>query len=214
MVKEIKILFIGHFHEVLEELFNKGFNVNALVEDKNSNKDVLNFCKRHNIAYHIVKSKKDMNDFTTKIYEKEFDYGIMASFGIILDNTFIKKFKKIINIHPGLLETQRGRHPLPTAILNKSEVMGITAHIVENNNIDYGEKVVEIIQPIYYQTDYFTNEMFLRSTLRCVTELIANYIINFDYIPSYSWEKKEALYNKPLDKNVLNKIFNLKKLSL
>lgn len=70
----------------------------------------------------------------------------LAGFMRILSSGFIRKFKgRIINIHPSLLPSFKGKHGIKDAFDYGSKVTGVTVHFVDEH-IDHGPIILQ--QPV------------------------------------------------------------------
>ena len=204
-------VFMGQSEAVLEELWNNGIPIDIVItEDKPSNSKVVEFCKKQNIPVYIIKNYKDIKKLLHE-YEN-LEHCFVASFGIILKSDTIKKFKKyIINFHAGDVFKCRGRHPLPASILHNYPEMGITVHLIEDEKIDAGPILYRLLMPIDYDASYKANEKRLSNGLRCLASLVAN-DIKQDKIVTYRWNVEESIYFKPLERDILKKIIESKRL--
>lgn len=206
------VIFLGHFVEVLETLIQQRMKVDHIfVEKKKSNAAVVTFCRKHKLRMTIIEKFIDIEaNLKPKV---KIDLVFCASFGTILRNSFIKKCRYIINYHCADIEQFRGRHPLPTAILNRSSSMALSAHFIDSEKIDAGPFVARITLPINYDQDYHYNEARLRSFLSPITEsLLQEYRLagKLSSWPVKAGAKKN--YFKPLDGPVLSRIFSANKL--
>jgi len=89
------------------------------------------------------------------------DLVVIASFATILKQGVIDRCKLILNFHGGLVQSCRGRHPLPSAILNQHKFMGITCHVIDSEKIDEGPVVGQILAPLDYQASFRVNDQRL-----------------------------------------------------
>jgi len=205
-------IFMGHFSHVLIELLKKIKIDLVLVEDKQTNKKIIKICQKNKIKYLLVNHNKDISKATRNF--KKINLCFVASFSLILKKNFINKCKHIINFHLGDVNICRGRHPLPTTILNGHKSMGITVHLIDSEKIDAGPILAKIILPIDYHKSYKINEKVLLQALEPLTcFLIDGYLKKGGFV-SYQWCLKSSSYFKPLEKEVLSKIIeapNLRK---
>ena len=198
-------IFMGHFDIVLEELILQGITIDeVIVENKSSNHKVIQFCQQRKIPFHIINSYEDLVKNFSK-FEKKVDYCFVASFGKILKMDIIDKCNFIINFHPGDVFTCRGRHPLPSAILHNYAEMGITVHLIKDENIDAGPILYRLLMPIDYNSSYKNNENRLMRALRHITSLVAEDIKNGKII-TLNWDVKKSIYFKPLENEILSEI--------
>ena len=195
---------MGHFEVVLEELWNNEIPISiVIVEDKPVNSKVIEFCEKEGIPVYVIKKYKDIKTILSKY--RKVEYCFVASFGKILKNDVIEKCKYIINFHPGDIFKCRGRHPLPSAILHNHPEMGITVHLIEDEEVDAGPILYRLLIPIDYNSSYRFNEDRLLESLRCLASLVAN-DIKQGKIVTYKWDVKQSIYFRPLEKEILKSI--------
>lgn len=204
----LKIGYWGHFSSIV-----KADNINKVEyfvfeKDKCPNK-LLNYVKKNDCKYYFIESKSDM----WRILRKNVipDLTIVGNFGFIFTKKMIELLKRrIINIHPGELPEYRGKHPLPQAILNGEEEMGITAHVL-NEKIDFGCIIEKEKLKINYDESYKYNE---NRIFELVPDIFDNLINKFkkNKIKFKNQEMREGTYYEPLERNQLEKITNCNKL--
>ena len=198
--------FFGNFGQVFNSLVSN-YNIKFVVFEQNKeNIEILNYCKENDIEYFSVKSIQEIKNVL--IPYKNIDLFIVASFGLIFDKELINYPKyNTINFHPGVLPKYRGRHPLPQAIVNRDRYMGITSHIM-NLEIDKGRILGMKKIPIDYELSYKENEKILLSHMKdIVYQTFENYFNN-----KYIISSEEENYYRPLNRDILKKIFSAKKL--
>jgi len=206
MNKLINIGFFGNFDGIFKGLINKYIVQFVVFEENKSNYIIEEICKERNIKVFYVKSKYDIYNSIQNF--KNIDLFVVASFGLIFNETILKYPKlDTINIHPGILPTYRGRHPLPQAILNKEKYMGITSHIMELE-IDRGRILYQKQLAINYDKTYKYNEQVLLEELNIFILKTINNYLNKIYLNL----KGVGKYYKPLEKKQILKIFQVKKL--
>jgi methionyl-tRNA formyltransferase len=203
-------IFLGNSLEILEEIV-KHLQLNLVVTENKSNKDkIIKFCRDKNIKCVVINSWNNIIEAIQ--YIDEINICFVASFGIILKNKFIKKCKYIINFHPGDIEVCRGRHPLPSAIINKHKTMGATVHLIDSEDIDAGPLLAKIIFPIDYDKSYKYNENRLYEGMKMLIFLLIKDYMNKGRFISYKWDLSKSIYYKPLDREKLQQIVNSKKI--
>lgn len=93
---------------------------------------VRQFSDRHNITVH--KWPPDVSKC------KEFDLGVIASFGHLVPKKIIEAFPRgILNVHGSLLPKWRGAAPIAHAIMNGDKETGITIMKVQPHHFDLGQ---------------------------------------------------------------------------
>ena len=128
---------------------------------------------------------------------KEFEFGKEKAFP-----------KKIINIHPGDVYLYRGRHPLPTAILEGHPCSTVSMHYITDESIDAGPLISQISIAINYKATYQENEAALRKMLYpfVVPQLLS--WKSQDGLPSWRWSPNPGSYRKRLSKKTLDHLVN------
>ena len=147
-------------------VFSSGFGsnlqaiINAVKKGKVKANIVLIISDRVD-AYSLVRAKKagieylyiDPEGFKDKIsYDKsivrrlkkaKLDYVVLAGFMRIINDYFIKQYKnKIINIHPALLPSFKGKQGIEDALDYGVKVTGITVHFV-TSDLDGGPVILQ-----------------------------------------------------------------------
>ena len=194
-----EIAFFGSYAEVLKVL-SRRHNVSIVfLENKSSNIELFNILKNEGYKVYLI------NDLDEAISKVDCGlYAVSASFGFIFKNRHLSHFEKVINIHPGCLFSNRGRHPLPQAIMNNRLSMSITAHEVTDEKIDLGNFIARIELAIDYSVSYKENDSRLRSCLCLLSSYISE---NLDSrLPSYKVTEVQDTYFPPLEKTKLEEI--------
>lgn len=200
--ERIKVLFLGHFATALERACAH-FDVVAVgVENLTKGAECAVVAAKRNIPLVAGQRQNDIVD-TVKSHGAR---GILvASFGRILKHRVIASVKWIVNIHPGLLPECGGRHPLPSAILNRHATMGMTAHFIDDERIDHGPIIARCELPIDYGRSYRANESRLLAELPAMVTRIAE-------AASTGFNKAQKLgertYFKPVSRETLDAIFS------
>lgn len=135
-----------------EEIINYFKNSeNAKVVAIFSNKadaKVLDRAKNHNIPS-VVFSKAQLNEgfVLEKLQQFQPDLIVLAGFLLKFPESILKKYTKVINIHPALLPKYGGKgmygmHVHQAVLDNKEQETGITIHFV-NEHYDEGEFIFQ-----------------------------------------------------------------------
>lgn len=195
-------MFLGHFASVLERACAHFDVVAAGVENATKGAETTLVAANQNIP---VFEARQQGGIVDAIKEHDAHGVLVASFGRILKQQVIGSVEWIVNIHPGLLPECGGRHPLPTAILNRHATMGLTAHLIDDERIDHGPVIARCELPIDYRRNYRANEAKLLAELPSLVDSIAE-------AASTGFVKRQALrkriYFKPLSSKILDAIFN------
>ena len=101
------------------------------------------------IATRVWESRQDQDDFIEWLQDLGVDLVIVCDIHHILTRDFLTGFRYIINIHPSLLPSYRGPHPIIWGLLDKNALFGITVHLIDEG-IDTGDIICqrEIRNPI------------------------------------------------------------------
>ena len=115
----------------------------------NKNAGCVKRAKEDKIPYFICdeSSCKNRDDFEQKIVDKlkesDIELIIMAGWMKIVTEKFINTVsKKIINIHPSLLPSFKGKNPIKDALENGSFITGCSVHYVVPE-VDSGELIIQ-----------------------------------------------------------------------
>ena len=115
----------------------------------NKNAGCIKRAKEEKISYFVCEesSCENKDDFEQKISNKIIDNDIelvvMAGWMKIVTEKFITKInRKIINIHPSLLPSFKGKNPIKDALENGSFITGCSVHYVVPE-VDSGELIIQ-----------------------------------------------------------------------
>ena len=116
-----------------------------IVISNNNNSSGIDKAKRKNIKTKIInqndyESKKDFeNALTNTLKNQNVDLVCLAGFMSILSKKFLKEWhRKVINIHPSLHPSFRGKNAVKQALENRVKTAGGSVHFVDEG-IDTGE---------------------------------------------------------------------------
>ena len=116
-----------------------------IVISNNNNSSGIDKAKRKNSKTKIInqndyESKKDFeNALTNTLKNQNVDLVCLAGFMSILSKKFLKEWhRKVINIHPSLLPSFRGKNAVKQALENRVKTAGCSVHFVDEG-IDTGE---------------------------------------------------------------------------
>ena len=110
-------------------------------------------CIKRAIKSRIPFFKVDENKFENKkefekeiikiLIENDIELIVMAGWMKIASEEFVNNFEnKIINIHPSLLPSFKGKNPISDALKNKSLITGCSVHFVDKE-IDNGQLIMQ-----------------------------------------------------------------------
>jgi methionyl-tRNA formyltransferase len=203
-------IYIGNYIEVLTK-FNQVAGVDTVISEKrNVSDEIVTYCDENEISLFLAESGDHLHQYLNSI--EKCKLCIIASFGLILKEHFIKKVDWLVNLHPGSLFTSRGRHPLPFAIKKGLSFMTLTAHLIQDEKIDNGPFVAEINIPIDYEKSYQYNDHKLRGCLPFLTQFVVQQYQNEDRIFSSSIDLTGSLYNNRLEGSELEEMMSAKNL--
>lgn len=130
-----------------------------IVISNNKNSIGIDKAKRKNIKTKIInqkdyESKKDFeNALTNTLKNQNVDLVCLAGFMSILSKKFLKEWhRKVINIHPSLLPSFRGKNAVKQALENRVKTAGCSVHFVDEG-IDTGEIISQEEVPVSSNDD-------------------------------------------------------------
>ena len=130
-----------------------------IVISNNNNSSGIDKAKRKNIKTKIInqkdyESKKDFeNALTNTLKNQNVDLVCLAGFMSILSKKFLKEWhRKVINIHPSLLPSFRGKNAVKQALENRVKTAGCSVHFVDEG-IDTGEIISQEEVPVSSNDD-------------------------------------------------------------
>ncbi len=146
----MKTVFFGASTFVIPiiEILKKKFDLVLVVTTEKLPTDpVPSYCNKQGIEY-ISASSLSNPTFNSQLSTLNFQFGILAYFGLLVPNDILSMFTKgILNIHPSLLPKYRGPTPVQTAILNGDKKTGVTI-IKLDEKIDHGPILAQVEEPI------------------------------------------------------------------
>lgn len=130
-----------------------------IVISNNKNSSGIDKAKRKNIKTKIInqkdyESKKDFeNALTNTLKNQNVDLVCLAGFMSILSKKFLKEWhRKVINIHPSLLPSFRGKNAVKQALEQRVKTAGCSVHFVDEG-IDTGEIISQEKVPVSSNDD-------------------------------------------------------------
>ena len=141
----------GTNFQVLIDLFkNKelDININILISNK-ENAGCIKRAKKSNIPYVLIlennyENKEKFEAEIIKILkESKIELIVMAGWMKIASENFVNSFKdRIINIHPSLLPSFKGKNPINDALKSKALITGCSVHFVDKE-VDNGKLIIQ-----------------------------------------------------------------------
>lgn len=151
MVKNIAVLVSGggsNFENLALKSAEAGFEIKILIADS-PDAYAVKRAEKLNIPHIIIDRSKysAKKEFETAVTEAvsnfNIDYIVLAGFMRILSAEFINFYKnRIINIHPSLLPSFKGRNGIEDAYNYGVKVTGVTVHFVDAG-IDTGKIIAQ-----------------------------------------------------------------------
>lgn len=194
-----KLLFVGNRLEVLKSLESYPLEVSALIyKDSYAHKhiDEISFAK-----IEIFKAKDELLDLISS-----YDFDILLSNGCpyILPISRLKKQNQLfINIHPSLLPSLRGKHPINGAILFNQSA-GVSVHMM-SDDIDRGDILAQLEIPIKNLTLPLLYKLCFKAEARAFKMAFDN---GFKRVESRGY--KESYYSRPKENAISINVSNTK----
>jgi phosphoribosylglycinamide formyltransferase-1 len=130
-----------------------------IVISNNKNSSGIDKAKRKNIKTKIInqkeyESKKDFeNALSNTLKNEDVELVCLAGFMSILSKNFLKDWnRKVINIHPSLLPSFRGKNAVKQALEQRVKTAGCSVHFVDEG-IDTGEIISQEKVPVSSNDD-------------------------------------------------------------
>lgn len=186
-----KFLFIGSRFLVLEFMLKNKFNVLAFIPHKISPPKLA-------IQAIPFQSKEEL---IALIRESDFDILVSNGCPFILPVSKLKKPHQIfINLHPSLLPSLKGAHPINGAILF-SQPTGATCHLMDDQ-IDHGEILAQIpIGPSLKINLKLLYQMCFLAELEAFKKALKK---DFKATPSFLSKTKESFFYRSKESMLLN----------
>ena len=150
---KIAILASGegsNFQELIDLSKSNKFDIDIriLITD-NSDAGCILRAKKSNISYKIIKKsdyeKKEFfeNEIINSIKKYNIELVVMAGWMKVMSSKFVNEFKnKIINIHPSLLPSFKGKNAINDAMANGTKITGCSVHFVVPE-VDSGSLIMQ-----------------------------------------------------------------------
>lgn len=202
-------VFAGTYDEVLT-VAHAALGIDYIVvEDKPSSAAVVRYGSAQGIPVTAIGAGESFP--TSKVAGASLL--VMASFGRLLREATIEVVATILNFHPGIIQTCRGRHPLPSAILRGDPFMGITCHQVDSEAVDSGPIVAQVQLAVDYDADYAANDARLRAALPGLADLVLSQYGQHRGVVGVPWRPAPGTYLPALDEAALRDLMSAARLS-
>jgi methionyl-tRNA formyltransferase len=127
--------FFGSDVRIIEQIDGFVDVKRVFVEKHALSKELLTYCLLRNVALVPVETLAELAATNSVVDCK---IGISCGFGVIFRQEQIEKYQHgIMNIHPGSLPDNRGRHPISWAFVHNKWQFGVSFHMI-NEQIDQG----------------------------------------------------------------------------
>ena len=141
----------GTNFQVLIDLYKSNkldIDINLLISNK-ENAGCINRAIKSEIPYFLIlenmyeNKEKFEADIIKILRDSNVELIVMAGWMKIVSENFVKTFKdRIINIHPSVLPSFKGKNPIEDALRNNSLITGCSVHFVDKD-VDNGELIIQ-----------------------------------------------------------------------
>ena len=201
-------VFLGIYFEVLvAALDSVGIDL-VVVEDKPTSSGTIELADLNGIEVRVLKK----GVATAEALPTKADLGISAGFGRLFKRPHIERFGCLLNFHPGIVEQNRGRHGLLVAALEKHEMMGITCHLIDSEEIDAGPIVAQVQLPIDYGSNFDANHKKLREKFEPLARPVFKEYEKKKSLTGVPWKPTQESYFPPLTPAQMKKVFDARTL--
>jgi len=156
---------------------------------------VSRFAEEHNLNLHLWPPD-------TEHIKRNFDLGVVASFGKLIPNRIIESFpKEMINVHGSLLPRWRGAAPVVHAIRNGDTKTGVTIMKVKPRKFDVGEMLARAETEI---EENITRPELTQRLGQLGADLLVTVLKDFDKInrEAVKQDESEMTLAPLIDKNI------------
>ena len=141
----------GTNFQVLIDLYkNKKLDIDMkLLISNKENAGCIKRAIKYEIPYFLIlennydKKEKFEADIVKILQESNVELIVMAGWMKIASENFVNTFKdRIINIHPSILPSFKGKNPIESALKNNSLITGCSVHFVDRD-VDNGKLIIQ-----------------------------------------------------------------------
>ncbi len=201
-------VFLGTYREIFDAAHEVLGIELVIAEDKPSSADVLETAASNGIETRVVGTHGAWID----ALPDSVDTAVVMGFGRRIPSDAIARCGTVVNFHPGIVEINRGRHGLLISALQGHDMMGITCHLIEDEEIDAGPIVAQLRLPIDYDANFDANHARLRHALHPFAADIFNAANKAGRWHAVSWPSREAPYFPPLNEAEMKAVFDARRL--
>jgi methionyl-tRNA formyltransferase len=172
--RKLAIFFNSKRGLLVYKKISKLFSVDVFIAKKNLNIEILQFLKKKEINYTLIKIIN--HKLVKKIKNKNYDILISAGFPLIFPKELINSSKLgTINLHAGRLPNYRGGSPLNWQIINGEKKIGISI-IKKRKELDAGDiytsKIFRLTNKDNIKTvHYKANLLFPKMTVDTINKI-------------------------------------------
>ncbi|KAF7264712.1 hypothetical protein GWI33_022542 [Rhynchophorus ferrugineus] len=179
--------------------------------------DVVTNSNKNPIWKYSEEHKLNIINWPPEIYQNYYDLGVVVSFGYLIPEQIINKFKiGMLNVHASLLPRWRGAAPIIYALANGDRETGVTVMQIKPKKFDIGEVLMQRKVSI---SDNMTmpelHKILGHLGAECLVETIRNlegYLLNckpqssegITYAPKITPEFARIKWNRMTSKDIYN----------
>ncbi len=133
--------------------FELDIDIKILISN-NSNAGCIKKAIDNNIPFSIISDKEFKNrdlfeqEIISKLNNNEIELVVLAGWMKIISGGFVKSFKnRIINIHPSVLPSFKGKNAIKDSLKEGVHLTGCSVHFVETE-VDSGKLIIQAVLPI------------------------------------------------------------------
>jgi methionyl-tRNA formyltransferase len=208
-LKDARIIFMGtsfFAKEILKNLTDNKLKINLVVTQPDKLAGRKKKLKASEVKIFAEKKSLNLLQFNkldqsalNKIKKSQPDLIIVASYGMIIPDSFLEEFPDIfINIHTSLLPKLRGASPVQTALLQEAKKTGVTIMKIDSK-LDAGDIILQkevLLDP--NDTHPTLEKKLINASNRILIETLENYL-NKKITPRPQ-NHKEATFTKIIKK--------------
>ena len=176
----------------------------VVVEDQPTSAQTINLAERFGIRTSILAKSEPL----IAVWPDDVELAMVAGFGRLLRQSVLDQLKYAINFHPGIVEQNRGRHGLLTAALHGHEMMGITCHVIDSEEVDAGPIIAQYRVPIDYSANFDVNHLRLRKAFEPMTKLVLGDYGERGNFTALPWTATEESYYPPLSPDQVRRVLD------